>query len=94
MGTVGCFSFFGNKNMTTGEGGMLTTNDGDLARRLRTQRSHGMTSVSYDRFRGHAYGYDEPLLGYNYRTDDIRSAIGRVQLSKLDDFPATNPSYY
>jgi dTDP-4-amino-4,6-dideoxygalactose transaminase len=83
LGAAGCFSFFGNKNMTTGEGGMLTTNDARVAEFVRHHRSHGMTTASYDRFRGHAHGYDVTALGFNYRIDDVRSAIGRVQLAKL-----------
>jgi dTDP-4-amino-4,6-dideoxygalactose transaminase len=88
LGTVGCFSFFGNKNMTTGEGGMVTTDDGRIAEIVRRCRSHGMTTASYDRFRGHAHGYDVTALGYNYRIDDVRSAIGRVQLARLDELHA------
>ena len=53
-GRIGCFSFFANKNMTTGEGGMLTTDDDGLAERLRLLRSHGMTTLTWDRHRGHA----------------------------------------
>jgi dTDP-4-amino-4,6-dideoxygalactose transaminase len=94
LGRVGCFSFFGNKNITTGEGGMLTTNDDGLADALRLHRSHGMTTASYDRFRGHAQDYDVTLLGYNYRIDDVRSAIGRVQLSKIDDLHARRRRVY
>ena len=82
-GAIGCFSFFSNKNMTTGEGGMLTTDDDALAEKLRILRSHGMTSLSWDRHQGHAYSYDVVDLGYNYRIDEIRSALGRVQLHKL-----------
>ncbi|HEX2696677.1 MAG TPA: DegT/DnrJ/EryC1/StrS aminotransferase family protein, partial [Anaerolineales bacterium] len=83
-GDIGCYSFFSNKNMTTGEGGMLTTNDDGLADRLRLLRSHGMTSLSWDRYKGHAWSYDVVDLGYNYRIDEIRSALGRVQLAKLE----------
>jgi dTDP-4-amino-4,6-dideoxygalactose transaminase len=86
-GDVGCYSFFSNKNMTTGEGGMLATNDDELAGRLRLLRSHGMTSLSWDRHQGHASGYDVVALGYNYRIDEMRSALGSVQLLKL---PAGN----
>ena len=86
-GAIGCFSFFSNKNMTTGEGGMLATDDDSLADRLRILRSHGMTSLSWDRHKGHASTYDVVELGYNYRIDEMRSALGRVQLSKL---PASN----
>ena len=82
-GAVGCFSFFSNKNMTTGEGGMLATDDDALADRLRILRSHGMTSLSWDRHKGHASTYDVVDLGYNYRIDEMRSALGRVQLIKL-----------
>lgn len=83
LGAVGAFSFFGNKNMTTGEGGMLTTHDPKIAEHVRLHRSHGMTTASYDRFRGHAHGYDVTVPGFNYRIDDVRSAIGRVQLGRL-----------
>jgi dTDP-4-amino-4,6-dideoxygalactose transaminase len=82
-GDIGCYSFFSNKNMTTGEGGMLTTNSDALAERLRVLRSHGMTSLSWDRHKGHAWSYDVVDLGYNYRIDEMRSALGRVQLGKL-----------
>ncbi len=85
IGDVGCFSFFANKNMTTGEGGMVTTNNEELARRVRLLRSHGMTSLTYDRHRGHASGYDVVETGFNYRLDEIRSAIGLVQLGRLED---------
>ena len=84
IGDVGCFSFFSNKNMTCGEGGMIVTNDDALAEKIRTMRSHGMTSLTWDRHRGHAYSYDVVELGYNYRIDEIRSALGIVQLSKLE----------
>ena len=85
-GSIGCFSFFSNKNMTTGEGGMLATNDDELAGRLRILRSHGMTSLSWDRHKGHAWSYDVVDLGYNYRIDEMRSALGRVQLGKLPSY--------
>jgi dTDP-4-amino-4,6-dideoxygalactose transaminase len=85
-GHIGCYSFFSNKNMTTGEGGMLATADDELAARLKVLRSHGMTSLSWDRHKGHAWTYDVVDLGYNYRIDEIRSAIGRVQLKKVNGF--------
>jgi dTDP-4-amino-4,6-dideoxygalactose transaminase len=81
---VGCFSFFSNKNMTTGEGGMVVTNNDAAADKMRILRSHGMTTMSWDRHRGHAWSYDVVELGYNYRMDEIRAALGRVQLSKLE----------
>lgn len=84
-GDIGCFSFFSNKNMTTGEGGMVVTNDDSLFEKLRLLRSHGMTSLTWDRHHGHAWSYDVVELGYNYRIDEIRAAIGNVQLTKLDE---------
>jgi dTDP-4-amino-4,6-dideoxygalactose transaminase len=84
LSDVGCFSFFSNKNMTTGEGGMIVTNDDATADKMRILRSHGMTSLSWDRHRGHAWSYDVVELGYNYRMDEVRAALGRVQLSKLE----------
>ena len=83
-GDIGCFSFFSNKNMTTGEGGMITTNDDVFAEKLRLLRSHGMTTMTWDRHKGHAWSYDVVELGYNYRIDEIRAALGRIQLGKLD----------
>jgi dTDP-4-amino-4,6-dideoxygalactose transaminase len=82
-GAIGSFSFFPNKNLTTGEGGMVTTNDDRLAERMRRLRSHGMTTLTWDRHRGHASSYDVVDLGYNYRLDELRAAIGRAQLAKL-----------
>ena len=83
-GDLSCFSFFSNKNMTTGEGGMVTTNDDGFAKKLSLFRSHGMTSMTWDRHKGHAWSYDVVELGYNYRIDEIRAALGRVQLGKLE----------
>jgi dTDP-4-amino-4,6-dideoxygalactose transaminase len=83
IGDIGCFSFFSNKNLATGEGGMIVTRDQRLAERISVMRSHGMTSLTLDRHRGHSYSYDVIALGYNYRIDEIRSAIGLVQLRQL-----------
>ncbi len=83
-GDMGCFSFFSNKNMTTGEGGMIVTNEEEFSRRLHLLRSHGMTSLTWDRHKGHASSYDVVDLGYNYRIDEIRAALGLVQLGKLE----------
>ena len=82
-GDLGCYSFFGNKNMTTAEGGMVLTNSDELAEKVRIMRSHGMTSLTWDRHKGHASTYDVVALGYNYRIDEIRAAIGIEQLKKL-----------
>jgi dTDP-4-amino-4,6-dideoxygalactose transaminase len=84
FGDFGCFSFFSNKNISTGEGGMLITNNTELFERAKIIRSHGMTSLSFERSKGHSTDYDVIELGYNYRMDDIRSSIGIVQLDKLE----------
>ncbi len=83
FGDAGCFSFYSNKNLACAEGGMVTTNRKDIADNVRLMRSHGMTSLSYDRARGHATEYDVVARGYNYRMDDIRSALALTQMKKL-----------
>ena len=85
LGDVGCFSFFSNKNMTTGEGGMLTTDRDDLADRIRLLRSHGMTTLTLDRHLGHAFTYDVIEPGYNCRIDEMRAALGLAQLARLPE---------
>jgi len=84
IGDIGCFSFFSNKNISTGEGGMLVTNNQEFAERAKLLRSHGMTSMSYERAKGHSTDYDVVELGYNYRMDDIHAAIGLIQLDKVE----------
>jgi dTDP-4-amino-4,6-dideoxygalactose transaminase len=74
---AGCFSFYPTKNMTSGEGGMLTTADGSLADRVRLLREHGMKER-----------YHHDTLGYNLRMTDIHAAIGLAQLAKLPAFNA------
>jgi len=83
LGDIGCFSFFSNKNLSVGEGGMLVCERDDIAEKVRLLRSHGMTSLTYDRHQGHAFSYDVVETGYNYRIDEIRSSLGLVQLEKL-----------
>lgn len=85
---VTAFSFFSNKNMTTGEGGMVLARDPAVRRRVRAMRSHGMTSTTLDRHKGHAHSYDVPLLGFNYRMDELRAAVGSVQLENLNKWNA------
>jgi dTDP-4-amino-4,6-dideoxygalactose transaminase len=85
-GKVGCYSFYSNKNATSGEGGALVTDDDDLAERLRLLRSHGMTTPTLDRHRGRANSYDVVMPGFNARMDEIRAALLRVQIAKLPGF--------
>ena len=73
LGYLNCFSFYPNKNMTTGEGGMTTTNDAKLAENIRMIRSHGQDTR-----------YHHIMLGYNYKMTDIQAALGQVQLKRLD----------
>tara|TARA_B100000963_G_C22635309_1_gene677280 strand:+ start:1907 stop:3043 length:1137 start_codon:yes stop_codon:yes gene_type:complete len=82
-GDIGCFSFFTNKNLSVGEGGMTSTSNPDLAKRLASLRSHGMTSLTLDRHKGRSITYDVNEPGINYRMDEMRAALGLVQLKKL-----------
>tara|TARA_B100001093_G_scaffold78881_1_gene70139 strand:- start:15082 stop:16200 length:1119 start_codon:yes stop_codon:yes gene_type:complete len=81
FGDIACYSFYSNKNISTGEGGMLITNNAEYAERAKILRTHGMTSTAYDRVNGKGF-YDVLEVGYNYRMDDIHSVIGLVQLEK------------
>ncbi len=85
IGDIGCFSFFANKNIVTGEGGMLVTDDDEIAPVIKQMRSHSMTSLTWDRHKGHSYSYDVTDVGYNYRINEIASTLGRIQLKKLDE---------
>lgn len=83
---TGCFSFYPTKNMTTGEGGIITTNDNEIDKQSRLLRNHGQSSKYY-----------HTVLGYNYRMTDIQAAIGIKQLNKLNEFNRNriqNAEYY
>ncbi len=84
MGRVGCFSFHPRKSMTTGEGGMITTNDDAIAAAARSLRNHGAETTG-DSESPHVMP-EFPRLGFNYRMTDLQAAIGQVQLTKLDGF--------
>ena len=84
FGAAGAFSLFSNKNLAVGEGGLVITDDSELAARMRLLRSHGMTTLTWDRHRGHASGYDVVALGFNYRIDEPRAALARTRLARLD----------
>jgi dTDP-4-amino-4,6-dideoxygalactose transaminase len=81
---IACFSFFSNKNLSTGEGGMFVTKNKAYDKQAKLFRSHGMTSMTIDRYEGKTISYDVIQAGLNYRIDEIRCALGLVQLEKLD----------
>ncbi|HEY5754619.1 MAG TPA: DegT/DnrJ/EryC1/StrS family aminotransferase [Steroidobacter sp.] len=83
IGDLGTFSFYANKNLACGEGGMLVTNREDLGDRIQMLRSHGMTRSSWERHHGRPGSYDIALAGFNYRLDELHAALGRTQLAKL-----------
>ena len=88
LGTIGCFSFHPRKSVTTGEGGMITTNDDELAEIMGMLRNHGASISEEQRHHG-AKPYILPdfnALGYNYRMTDLQGAVGVVQIKKLDQF--------
>jgi dTDP-4-amino-4,6-dideoxygalactose transaminase len=83
IGDIGCFSFFSNKNISLGEGGMLSTHNPELFQTLKYIRSHGMSSLTLDRHKGRTISYDVIRTGLNFRSDEIHAALGLVQLDKL-----------
>lgn len=85
FGAAAAFSFFANKNMPLGEGGMVVTDDADLAERVRLLRSHGMTADTWARHHGEATEYEVLFPGFNYRLDEPRAALGLALLRRLAD---------
>jgi dTDP-4-amino-4,6-dideoxygalactose transaminase len=83
------FSFYGNKNMTTGEGGAVIARDNELLQCIRQARGHGMTSGTRQRLNSRTPTYDVTMLGFNYRLDELRAAIGLIQLEKLPQWNRT-----
>jgi len=83
VGELGAFSFFSKKQLCVGEGGMVATADERLAARVRLLRSHAMTSGTWDRHRGHDPSYDVVDIGFNYRLDEPRAALGLSRLARL-----------
>ena len=83
FGLAGCFSFFSNKVLMAGEGGLVATDDDDVAALTRRMRSHGMTAGTWDRHSGRADGYDVVRPGFNYRYDEVRSALLLSRLQRL-----------
>ena len=83
IGTAGCFSFFSKKQLCVGEGGMVVTHDEALAAKVRSLRSHAMTSVTWDRHLGYAESYDVVDIGFNFRIDEPRAALGLSRLPRV-----------
>jgi dTDP-4-amino-4,6-dideoxygalactose transaminase len=84
-GLAGAFSFFSNKVLSVGEGGLLATDDDEVAQRVRSLRSHAMTSGTWDRHRGHAATYDVVDIGFNYRMDEPRAALALSRLRRVHE---------
>jgi dTDP-4-amino-4,6-dideoxygalactose transaminase len=85
VGELGCFSFFSKKQLCVGEGGMVTAAEEALDERVRLFRSHAMTSSTWDRHRGHDPAYDVVDIGFNFRLDEPRAALGLSRLERLGE---------
>jgi dTDP-4-amino-4,6-dideoxygalactose transaminase len=84
VGELGVFSFFSKNQLCVGEGGMVSTSDEELAKRVRLLRSHALTSGTWDRHRGHDPAYDIVDIGYNFRLDEPRAALGLSRMRRLE----------
>jgi dTDP-4-amino-4,6-dideoxygalactose transaminase len=85
VGELGAFSFFSKNQLCIGEGGMVSTAREDLAERVRLLRSHALTSGTWDRHHGHDPSYDIVDIGFNFRLDEPRAALGLSRLERLDE---------
>jgi dTDP-4-amino-4,6-dideoxygalactose transaminase len=83
FGDAAVFSFFANKNVAAGEGGIVVTSRPDVAEKVKLMRSHGMTKLAWDKYESGEVLYDVLAIGYNYRMTELQAALARVQLSKL-----------
>jgi len=88
VGLIRCYSFYATKNMTTGSGGMLVTNDEFIYNKIRLYWKDGLTTSTYDRMSGKGFDYKVEAMSGGYDGNDIAAAIGRVQLAKLPVFTA------
>ncbi len=94
MGDLGCFSFFSNKNISAGEGGLISVKNKRLAKKLKYLRSHGMTQLSLDRKLGRTTQYDVVESGLNYRIDELRSSLAKEQMFKLQKANLKRKKYF
>jgi UDP-4-amino-4,6-dideoxy-N-acetyl-beta-L-altrosamine transaminase len=85
IGTIGCFSFYPTKIITTLEGGMVTTNDEKIADQTRILREHGVTKSAFEREKNATWYYDVVDLGYNYRLNELQAALGISQLRRVSE---------
>jgi dTDP-4-amino-4,6-dideoxygalactose transaminase len=83
VGAAGCFSFFSKEQLCVGEGGMVVTTDEAIAGKVHSLRSHAMTSVTWDRHLGYAETYDVVDVGFNFRIDEPRAALGLSRLPRV-----------
>jgi dTDP-4-amino-4,6-dideoxygalactose transaminase len=88
-----CFSFYATKNITTGEGGAVTTNDSKFADKIRKLRLHGISKDAWNRYGGGSWKYDIEECGWKYNTTDIQAAIGIHQITKVDMFGSLRKKY-
>ena len=89
VGDLGAFSFFSKKQLCVGEGGMVSTAREEFAERVRLLRSHALSSSTWDRHRGHDPAYDVVDVGFNFRLDEPRAALGLSRLPRLEEDIAT-----
>jgi dTDP-4-amino-4,6-dideoxygalactose transaminase len=85
FGLAGCFSLFSNKVLSVGEGGVVLTDDDTVAERIRSLRSHAMTTGTVERHAGRALSYDVTDVGFNYRLDEPRAALALARMQRLDE---------
>jgi dTDP-4-amino-4,6-dideoxygalactose transaminase len=84
-GKAGAFSLYSNKVLSVGEGGLLVTDEDDVAEQARELRSHGMSTGAWDRHNGRSYAYEVHGVGFSYRIDEPRSALAHARLERLED---------
>jgi dTDP-4-amino-4,6-dideoxygalactose transaminase len=87
-GVAGVYSFYANKNITTGEGGCIVTNDADIADKCRLMRNHGIDNYTYDRFKNGTWEYDVIEKGFKYNMPDVLAALALDQLENMEALKA------